>query len=525
MNFEIFNKVDIHKAYDSLNWDFLNSIMIQMNFPPRWCMWAMAILQSSRASVLVNGSPTLEFNCTRGLRQGDPLSPFLFIMAMEALTGIMHKASSIGLFQGIKCSTNGPILTHLLYADDVVFLGKWSVENAKNLRRILRCFFMASGLKVNLAESNIFGVGIEHNEAEVMANVLGCKAGSFPFKYQGLQVGGNMNLIKNWKPVLEVFKNRLSIWKGKTLSCGGRITLIKSVLNSLPNYYFSLYKAPVQVIKELESIRRSFFWSGTEDKNKGNWIAWEKVIAPVEYGGVGFGSLKDTNLAMLAKWWWRFKVEKDSLWRKVIWTFHNKSRSWNYIPVKLSLPGPWKQIRNISADLENSNLSLRNQLKGAMGNGTDILFWLDTWLGELPLAHEFPGLFSIESDKMCTVSARIINTTLGVSLSWVWNRAPSSVEETAELQQLVQKLSGIKCVDKKDRWIWGLDPNGIFSVATIKHHVISTNRSPPSTIFKWNNWTPKKVGIVDWRAMVERLPTRNALELKGIHTASTTCPL
>ncbi|KAJ0854230.1 putative reverse transcriptase zinc-binding domain-containing protein [Helianthus annuus] len=126
---------------------------------------------------------------------------------------------------------------------------------------------------------------------------------------------------------------------------------------------------------------------------------------------------------------------------------------------------------------------------------------------------------------MCTISARIINTTLGVSLSWVWNRAPSSVEETTELQQLVQKLSGIKCVDKKDRWIWGLDPHGIFSVAIIKHHVISANRSPPSTIFKWNNWTPKKVGIVGWRAMVERLPTRNALQLKGIHAASTTCPL
>ncbi|KAJ0533271.1 putative RNA-directed DNA polymerase [Helianthus annuus] len=176
----MFFKVGIHKAYDSLNWEFLHSIMVQMKFPPRWCMWIMVILRSSRASVLVNGSPTLELNCTHGLRQGDPLSPFLFLMAMEALTGIMHKASSSGLFQGIKCSTNGPILTHLLYADDVVFLGKWSVENAKNLRRILRCFFLTSGLKVNLGKSNIFGVGVEHNEAEVMANVLGCKVGSFP---------------------------------------------------------------------------------------------------------------------------------------------------------------------------------------------------------------------------------------------------------------------------------------------------------------------------------------------------------
>ncbi|KAJ0481904.1 hypothetical protein HanIR_Chr13g0647981 [Helianthus annuus] len=166
-----------------------------------------------------------------------------------------------------------------------------------------------------------------------------------------------MNLVKNWKPVVDIFKNRLLLWKGETLSYGGRITLIKSVLSSLQTYYFSLFKAPTQVIKILESQRRSFFWSGMEEKYKGNWIAWEKVISPVEYGGVRFCSLKDANLAMLAKWWWRFKVEKDGLLRKVIWAIHNKSRSWNFIPAKLSIPGPWKKIWNISIELERDGPS------------------------------------------------------------------------------------------------------------------------------------------------------------------------
>ncbi|KAM0071560.1 putative RNA-directed DNA polymerase [Helianthus debilis subsp. tardiflorus] len=272
-------KVDIHKAYDSLSWGFLNSIMEQMGFPLLWRNWIMGILQSARASVLVNGSPTMEFSCTRGLRQGDPISPFLFLIAMEALSGMMKKASECGIFHGINCNNGGSmILSHLSYADDVIFLGDWSVSNALNIRRILRCFFLASGLKVNLSKCSLFGVGVEAVEVENMANVLHCRAGSFPFKYLGLQVGANMNLARNWKPIIDLFKSRLSIWKAKKLSYGGRITLLKSVLSALPTYYFSLYKAPVLVINQLERLRRVFFWgrfggsikNGLDGVGKGN---------------------------------------------------------------------------------------------------------------------------------------------------------------------------------------------------------------------------------------------------------------
>ncbi|KAJ0518638.1 putative RNA-directed DNA polymerase [Helianthus annuus] len=240
-------KVDIEKAYDTLNWGFLESIMVQMNFPIRWRKWVMATIINARASVLVNGSPTQEFPCFRGLRQGDPLSPFLFIMAMEALSCVVKRAKEIGVFDGLACTSNGPLLSHFMYADDVIFIGKWSIQNAKNLNRLLRCFYLASGLRVNLGKSSLYGVGVDGNEIHNMASILRCKSGSLPFKHLGLQVGVNMNLIKHWKPVVDIFKRRLSVWKTNALSFGGRITLIRSVLSALPTYYFSLFRAPEQI--------------------------------------------------------------------------------------------------------------------------------------------------------------------------------------------------------------------------------------------------------------------------------------
>lgn len=130
-----------------------------------------------------------------------------------------------------------------------------------------------------------------------------------PFSYLGLQVGANMNLCKNWLPVLEAFRSRLSSWKAKTLSIGGRVTLIKSVLEALPIYYFSLYRAPNQVIQSLEKMMRSFLWGGDENKRKINWLSWEVVTRPKEKGGLGIMPLKVVNLAMLSKWWWRFEMK------------------------------------------------------------------------------------------------------------------------------------------------------------------------------------------------------------------------
>ena len=116
-------KVDFEKAFDSLNWAFLNEVMMQMNFGQKWGNWISGCLKTASVSVLINGSPTPEFAMGKGVRQGDPLAPLLFIIAAEALNVMMHEACCKGVFHGIKLPNSGPAISHLQYADHVLFMG------------------------------------------------------------------------------------------------------------------------------------------------------------------------------------------------------------------------------------------------------------------------------------------------------------------------------------------------------------------------------------------------------------------
>ncbi|XP_021996121.1 uncharacterized protein LOC110893316 [Helianthus annuus] len=127
-----------------------------MEFPPIWCKWIKEILESAKSLVLVNGVPTFEFQCTKVIRKGDSLSRFLFLIVMEALLCIFSKAEEAGIFKGIQTPNEGPVLSHLFMPGDALILDEWSKENAVYVSRLLRVFYMCSGLNINLKKSNIF---------------------------------------------------------------------------------------------------------------------------------------------------------------------------------------------------------------------------------------------------------------------------------------------------------------------------------------------------------------------------------
>ncbi|GKD92855.1 RNA-directed DNA polymerase, eukaryota, partial [Tanacetum coccineum] len=198
-------KVDFEKAFDSMRWDFLDEVLKFFGFGDKWRSWIQGCLSSSMGSILVNGSSTSEFKFYKGLKQGDPLSPFLFILIMESL----HVS---------LC------LSHLFYADDVVFVGKRDTSNFAMIVKVLKWFFLASGLKINIHKSKLIGIGIPHDVVVTTASSIGCSTLSTPFNYLGVQVGGFMARLSSWDDIIAKISSRLSKWKLKTLSIGGRFT-------------------------------------------------------------------------------------------------------------------------------------------------------------------------------------------------------------------------------------------------------------------------------------------------------------
>ncbi|GJX95375.1 RNA-directed DNA polymerase, eukaryota [Tanacetum coccineum] len=139
-------KVDFQKAYDSVLWDYLDELLEKFGFGYKWRGWIRGCLQSSKASILVNGSPTDEFSFRRGLRQGDPLSPFLFILVMESLHVAFQRIIARGMFSPLLIGKGELVsVSHLFYADDVMFLGKWSRENMNALVMMLHIFSLLLG--------------------------------------------------------------------------------------------------------------------------------------------------------------------------------------------------------------------------------------------------------------------------------------------------------------------------------------------------------------------------------------------
>ena len=153
-----------------------------MNFHHKWVQWIKGIFESSRISILVNGSPTREFSPNRGLRQGDPLSPLIFNLVGEVLSLLQNKAQSLGLFEGISLPGCKLKLSHLQFADDVLLFISGGEHSMVGIKRVLQCFQILSGLKINFNKSHLHDFHQNMDSISAWAKLLGCKEGGCSFK-------------------------------------------------------------------------------------------------------------------------------------------------------------------------------------------------------------------------------------------------------------------------------------------------------------------------------------------------------
>ncbi|XP_074288796.1 uncharacterized protein LOC141613952 [Silene latifolia] len=308
------------KAYDRIRWDFLRSTLICFGFPIGLIDLIMSVVSTVSYEVLVNGAPLKQFQPKCGLRQGDPLSPYLFILCMEILSQNVLAAQSNGSIYGIKLSRNTPPLSHLLFADDSVFFLLDKEGAYLKLKKILDTFCGASGQLMNETKSGIlFSPSTTLRSVQEGLRVLRISQCKGIGRYLGIDTDFGSSKKAIFNTLIEKVRRRISSWNAIFLSPAGRLTLISSVLSALSNYVLSVFKIPVSVANKINSLLSHFWWAGTRSRSTIHWCSKNFISLPKSEGGLGIRNIQCINQALLGKLAWKIMFSKDTLVSRVFY--------------------------------------------------------------------------------------------------------------------------------------------------------------------------------------------------------------
>jgi hypothetical protein len=253
-------------------------------------------------SILLNGVPTNKFYPKRGLRQGDPLSPYLFIICADVLTNLLIKAQEDKKIKGVKIAQGAPEITHLLFADDSLMFCRANIEEVNYINSIILDYQNASGQLVNINKSELlFSKYVKEEVKRSIHNILPMQQVEQFSKYLGMPTNIGRSKKQTFQFLLDKVWKKLKGWKEKHLSFAGRATLIKAVAQAIPTYIMSSFLLPKSFCEHMESQICKFWWGNNVDKRKIHWINWKKTCKAKSKGEMGFKNLRAFNEALLAK--------------------------------------------------------------------------------------------------------------------------------------------------------------------------------------------------------------------------------
>ncbi|KAF5815287.1 putative RNA-directed DNA polymerase [Helianthus annuus] len=362
-------KIDLQKAYDSVDHRFLEECLVNFGLHKKFISWIMVCMTSVHYSVAYHGNLYGFFKGERGLRQGDPISPYLFTLVMEVLNLMLIRRISAaeGFSYHWRCGKLN--LTHLCFADDLFIFCGADVESVRVIKDTLDEFSYVSGLVPNMNKSDVIFGNVDERVQKLILEVLPFRVGVFPMKYLGIPLSSKRLYQKDCKVLIDRVKGRINDWKVKFLSFAGRVQLVKSVLSSITIYWASLYILPVAISEEIERLLSGFLWNQGRGSKGMARVKWEDICMAKCQGGLNISSLKIQNVALMSKHIWNVLSNKDSIWvrwvekyklcGKSIWEISETSKdSWS-----------WRQI------LQHRSL-VRDKFCAVIGNGkNDSFMW------------------------------------------------------------------------------------------------------------------------------------------------------
>ncbi|GKA59909.1 RNA-directed DNA polymerase, eukaryota, reverse transcriptase zinc-binding domain protein [Tanacetum coccineum] len=347
-------KIDLQKAYDTISWEFLKNILLKFGFPSKMVNWIMTCVSTTKFSISINGDRVGYFQGGRGLRQGDPMSPYLFTLVMEVLNLIVVKnIEDNGDFKyhyGCKKLK----ITHLCFADDLLMFCHGDGSSVETIRNSLEEFSNYSGLKANMNKSTVFFGGMTEAEQRLILDTVPFPIGRLPVRYLGVPLITKKISATDCKPLVEKVRNRVMDWRNRSLSYAGRVQLIESVLSSMHVYWASVFLLPKNVIYEINKILKGFLWCQ------------------------GIKQLLEWNEVLLTRQLWKVASKEKTLWVKWINTERLKGKSIWMANAGSSSSAGWK-------DLLKLRDKVRDHVLWKIGDGTKVSAWNDRWdsLGHL----------------------------------------------------------------------------------------------------------------------------------------------
>ncbi|KAL0011861.1 hypothetical protein SO802_006969 [Lithocarpus litseifolius] len=485
-------KLDISKAYDWVEWGFLRSIILKLGLDCRWVDMAMETVTKTSYSILING---------------EPLSPYLYLLCMEGLSSLLRKAEESRALKGVLSSQQGVCISHLLFADDTMLFCQATVEEGQRLLALLGKYEAASGQAINRQKTTLFFSKNTRREVRNdIQQMLGARIMSECEKYLGLPMPNGKSKMGTFKELHVKITKRVLGWKEKLISKAGHEILIKTVAQAIPTYSMSLFKLPKSICDNINSLVARYWWGQNQEERKIHWINWRKLCTSKKKGGMGFRDLHAFNLAMLAKQAWRLIPNNGSLFYRVYkaWYFPNTS----FLEAELG---------HNPSFLWRSLLAARDIIHArshwTIGDGRSISVTSSSWL---PYS---PGFLITPSQGM-KVADLIDND------SRQWDRGKLSTTFDRRTYESILALP-LNNQNSQDKLIWKENKAQRFSVSSAyqvalrlihpnqaEHSLVQAHGSTWRKIWKLN--VPPKVRNFIWRACSGCLPTRENLHKKRV---------